>query len=123
MNRVVLVAALALLLATPAVAGDDVMAGFYGNTVISTSQMGESHTHYKADHTFDSSLTGGMGSFTATGTWSVDDKGQLCRTYDKPPPGLPNPFCLPIEAHKTGDSWTITFNGQSVPVAMKAGIE
>jgi len=111
----------AALLATPALA-DDIMAGYYGNTVVSTSQLGESHTHYKPDHTFDVTLTGGMGTFTGKGTWEIKD-GQLCRTYDQPPPGLPNPFCIAVAAHQPGDSWTVTFGDRSIPASMKAGIQ
>lgn len=111
-----------LLLAAPALAADDVMAGFYGNTVVSTSQLGESRSHYNADHTFDVTLTGAMGTFTGKGTWEIKD-AQLCRTYDQPPPGLPNPFCIAAEAHKAGDSWTVSYGGRSVPVTMKAGIQ
>jgi opacity protein-like surface antigen len=121
MRSILIAAATAALFATPALA-DDVMAGFYGNTVVSTSQLGESHTHYKADHTFDVTLTGAMGTFSGKGTWEVKD-AQLCRTYDQPPPGLPNPFCIPIEAHKVGDSWTVTFAGRTAPVTLKAGIQ
>ena len=122
MRSLFLAAVAAMLLATPALAADDVMAGFYGNTVVSTSQLGESHTHYKADHTFDVTLTGAMGTFTGKGTWEAKD-GQLCRTYDQPPPGLPNPFCIPIAAHKVGDSWTVSFAGREVPATLKEGIQ
>jgi len=91
-----------------AFAGDDIMAGDYGNTVISKSAMSESHLHYKADHTFDG--TGSMMGQTAQlkGTWSIDDKGQLCRVFDPPlPMGPANPVCGPASAHKVGDTWTV----------------
>jgi hypothetical protein len=38
-------------------AADDMMAGFYGNTVVSVGGALESHTHYRADHTFDVTAT------------------------------------------------------------------
>ena len=118
MRRLFLIAAFAAGLLAPALAADDVMAGYYGNTVISTTTFGESHTHYKPDHTFDVAV----GGFTGKGTWEVKD-GNLCRTYETPPPGLPNPFCLPVAAHQPGDSWTVTVMGHDVPATMKAGIQ
>ncbi len=100
----------ALLLASTSVAfaGEDMMAGLFGNTVISKSAMSEAHMHYKPDHTFDG--TGSMMGQSAQlkGTWSLDDKGQLCRIYDPPlPMGPANPVCTPLAAHKVGDTWTV----------------
>ena len=74
---------------TAAIAADDMMAGYYGNTVVSVGGMLESHTHYRADHTFDLTATAMGQSFNGKGTWAIDDKGQLCRTYETPPPGMP----------------------------------
>ena len=116
------VTTLGLVLA-PAFAADDIMAGYYGNTVVSVGGMLESHTHYRADHTFDVSATAMGQSFNGKGTWAIDDKGQLCRTYETPPPGFPNPLCIPAEAHKVGDSWTVSVNGQTRNMSMKAGIQ
>jgi hypothetical protein len=104
-------------------AADDIMAGFYGNTVISSGGMLESRTHYRADHTFDVTATAMGQSFNDKGTWKIDDKGQLCRTYDAPPPGMPNPLCIPSESHKVGDSWTVSVNGQTRNMMLKAGIQ
>ena len=53
MRKFLLAASIAALCATPAFAGDDVMANTYGNTVVSTGGMREIHTHYRADHSFD----------------------------------------------------------------------
>ncbi|HVE05360.1 MAG TPA: hypothetical protein VNB30_15005 [Rhizomicrobium sp.] len=117
-----IVSALAIA-ATPALAADDIMAGFYGNTVISAGGMLESHTHYRADHTFDVTATAMGRSFNAKGTWKIDDKGQLCRTYETAPPGMPNPLCIPAEPHKIGDSWSVTFNGRARTMTLKAGVE
>ncbi|HTP77040.1 MAG TPA: hypothetical protein VMJ73_08660 [Rhizomicrobium sp.] len=116
-------AAALLALSTAAFASDDLMAGYYGNTVISTGGMIESHVHYRADHTFDLSATAMGQSFNSKGTWKIDDKGQLCRTYETAPPGMPNPLCIPAEAHKPGDSWTVTVNGQTRNMTLKAGVE
>jgi hypothetical protein len=104
-------------------AADDVMAGYYGNTVVSSGGMGEAHTHYKADHTFDVSMSAMGQTFNGKGTWSIDDKGQLCRNYETPPPGMPNPLCIPAEAHKVGDAWSVTINGQTRNLTLKAGVE
>ncbi|MEI9991206.1 MAG: hypothetical protein WDM86_14315 [Rhizomicrobium sp.] len=125
MKRIFLAATAATLLtAAPAFAGDDLMANYLGNTVVSTGGMTESHTHYKADHSFD--LVGSMMGMSKTfsGTWEIKG-GQLCRTYvGEQPPGLPsNPFCTPWEAHKVGDTWTMSMGGNTRNVTLKAGIQ
>jgi len=124
MMRLFVLGSAALLAAsTAAIAADDMMAGYYGNTVVSVGGMLESHTHYRADHTFDLTATAMGQSFNGKGTWAIDDKGQLCRTYETPPPGMPNPLCIPAESHKVGDSWTVSVNGQSRNMSLKAGIQ
>ncbi len=124
MRRMFLAAtAAAALCAAPAFAAEDMMAGFYGNTVVSVGGVLESHTHYRPDHTFDLTATAMGQTFNGKGTWAIDDKGQLCRTYETPPPGVPNPLCIPAEAHKVGDSWTATVNGQPRSMSLKAGIQ
>ena len=123
MRNSVIVASIFVLSIAPAVAADDIMSGYYGNTVVSVGGMLESHTHYRADHTFDVSATAMGQSFNGKGTWAIDDKGQLCRTYETPPPGFPNPLCIPAEAHKVGDSWTVSVNGQTRNMSIKAGIQ
>ncbi len=121
MRKIVAAASAALVLCiTPAFAADDVMAGFYGNTVISTGGAVESRTHFKADHTFDAVFGGGM--FTSKGTWEIKD-GNVCRTYDPPLPNIPNPVCVPAEPHKVGDKWTVTVNGDTRQVSLVAGIQ
>ncbi len=123
MRRISIAASVLLLCGAPAFAADDVMAGSYGNTVVSTGGPVESHTHYRADHSFDMTATAGGQSFSGKGTWAIDGSGQLCRTFETPPPGMPNPLCLPVEAHKVGDSWSVTMGGQVRSVTLKAGIE
>ena len=119
--RISLAAVAALLLSSSAVmAADDVMAGFYGNTVISTGGAVESRTHFKADHTFDAVFGGGM--FNSKGTWEIKD-GSVCRTYDPAIPNVPNPVCVPAEPHKAGDKCTVTVNGQERQVSLVAGIQ
>jgi hypothetical protein len=105
--RAYILGAAALLASTSFVFADDIMAGYYGNTVIAKGTLGESHVHYKADHSFDGSGSSIMGKMDLKGTWTLDDKGQLCRTYDTPPPGVSNPLCTAWAAHKVGDSWSM----------------
>ncbi len=112
------------LAAAPALAGDDVMASSYGNTVISTGGIAEVHTHYRADHTFDMVATAPLYNKTFQGSWALDGKGNLCRTFvGDQPPGTPNPMCTPIAAHKVGETWTATANGSTRTVTLKSGIE
>src|SRR6202000_1630199 len=123
MIRFLITAAIAALCATPALAGDDVMAHTYGNTIVSTGGAAEVHTHYRADHTFD--MVGSMMGLSQTfkGTWALDGKGNLCRTFEgEAPPNTPNPLCTPIAAHKIGDTWTLDANGKTRTVTLKAGI-
>ena len=123
--RTILLAASALtLLVVPALAADDVMAGYYGNTAVVTGGMFESHTHYRADHTFDVSANAFGQTYSFKGTWAIDDKGQLCRTYvGGAPPNSPNTLCVPAQAHKVGDTWTVTMNGNTRTITLKAGVE
>ena len=123
MRRLLLAAAVSALCAAPALAADDMMAGYYGNTVISTGGVLESHTHYRPDHTFDVTATAMGQSFNGKGTWAIDDKGQLCRTYETPPPGMPNPLCIPAETHKVGDSWTTGEGAMARTVTIKPGVQ
>lgn len=119
--RTLICAAAIVLTPAAALAANDVMAGYYGNTVVSHSGLGESVIHYRADHKFDGSGSNSMGSMALTGTWVIDAKGELCRTYDTPPPGVDNPSCMPVASHKPGDSWTYDAGGETVTVTLQAG--
>ena len=124
MRKILIAAAALLLCAAPAVAADDVMAGFYGNTTISTGGMAEIHTQYKADHTFAFTASAMLIHLSGKGTWKIDSNGQLCRDIENPPAGVPNPSCGPIAAHRVGDTWTVTGKDGSVrTVTLKAGIQ
>ena len=82
------------------------MAPRYGNTTISKSGNTEVRMYYKADGTFTGRAAGMMGmSMALKGAWKVNGS-TLCLTYDTPPPGVTNPLCTPVEAHKVGDTWT-----------------
>jgi len=118
--RIVLLAASVLVLsASAALAADDVMANFYGNTAIGTGGMADTKTYYRPDHTFETKVM----TYDLKGTWAIDATGQLCRTYESPPPGVTNPLCVPIAPHKVGDSWTVQMNGQTRTVTLVKGIQ
>jgi opacity protein-like surface antigen len=124
MREFLLAASIAALCATPAFAADDVMANTFGNTVVSTGGMSEVHTHYRSDHSFD--MVGSrMGmSRNFKGTWALDGKGNLCRTFvGAAPPNTTNPLCTPVAAHKLGDTWTMDANGETRTVTLKPGIQ
>jgi hypothetical protein len=112
--------AIAVGLAGSALAGDDLMEGYYGNTAIATGGMVDTHTVYSADHTFKT--TAPSVSMEFKGTWKLDGT-TLCRTYETPPPGITNPLCTPIEAHKVGDTWTMTSNGQTRTITLVKGVQ
>jgi hypothetical protein len=86
---------------------NDLMANYYGNTIIAKTSASEFHFHYRADHTFDGSGHGPNGPLALQGKWFLDDRGQLCRNYDMPPPGTSNPVCTPWLSHSVGDTWTL----------------
>jgi hypothetical protein len=121
MHRILIAASALTLLAAPAFAGDDVMTGYFGNTAIATGGMADTHTYYNADHTF--TIKAPAFNMEWKGTWKVDGT-TLCRTYETPPPGITtNPFCTPVEAHKIGDSWTMSANGQTRTITLVKGIQ
>jgi hypothetical protein len=121
MIRPVLISlALSTVFVLPAAAADDVMAGYYGNTTVSTGGMAEVHTVYVADHTFVMKVPAYGMQFK--GTWAVNG-ATLCRTFETPPPGQQNPLCLPITAHKVGDTWTIGVGSETRTVTLVKGIQ
>ncbi len=124
MRKILLGASACVLCSGAALAGDDVMAGYFGNTTVSTGGMLEVHTHYKADHTFDFSASMIGMSRSGKGTWKIDASGQLCRDIENPPAGVTNPSCSPVAAHKVGDTWTMTQkDGSTRSIALKPGIQ
>src|SRR6202012_5438942 len=111
MRSFLIAASFAALAVTPALAaGDDPMANFYGNTIVTTGGMAEIHSNYNADHTFTMSAPSYHMSFK--GTWKLDG-ANVCRTFETAPPGTPNPLCTPLESHNVGDTWTATKDGQT----------
>ncbi|MGD0143704.1 MAG: hypothetical protein ABSC92_11130 [Rhizomicrobium sp.] len=101
MRKIFLAAAL-LAVSTTLAFADDIMASRYGNTTISTDASGvQSKLYYAADGTF----TGTQAGTKFKGTWKIDG-GNVCLTTDPALPGTPNPICLPVAAHKVGDTWS-----------------
>jgi hypothetical protein len=124
MRRILAAAAVVLLGSVPAFAADDVMAGFYGNTVVVTGDAFEAHVHYRANHTLDISGKASGQAFSTKGSWKVDDKGQVCRSFKTTVPTMANPFCTAATAHKVGDTWTATTpTGAARNIALVAGIQ
>jgi hypothetical protein len=100
------------LAATPAFALDDsAMASRIGNTVAVESTLGDAHLYFRADHTFTGTGSLAFVHLSLEGIWKLDG-GDLCLTYDSPPPGESNPDCSPLTAHKVGDSWD--YDGRKV---------
>jgi hypothetical protein len=112
--------ALSACFAVSANAADDVMAGFYGNTTVAKGGMAETHTSYTPDHNFIMKVPAYGMEFK--GSWAVKDT-QLCRTFDSPPPGVTNPLCTPIEAHKVGDTWTVGAGSDTRNVTLMKGVQ
>ena len=109
-----------------ALGADEIMANYFGNTVIATSQMGELRVHYKPDHSFSGRADGPMGKYDIRGTWKFDEHGNLCRTYSTNgtdlPPGMPNPYCAAWSAHNVGDVWTVVGqDGRAAEVKLMGG--
>jgi hypothetical protein len=100
--RKIFLAAAALAFSASFALADDIMATRYGNTTITTDASGvQSKIYYNADGTF----TGKQAGMDFKGTWKIDGS-TICLGTDPALPGQPNPICVPVSAHKVGDSWT-----------------
>ena len=101
--RKILIAVGAFALSTSLAFADDVMATRYGNTTITTDASGvQTKLYYSADGTF----TGDQSGQKFGGTWKLDGSGNICLTFSQPVQGAANPTCVPITAHKVGDTWS-----------------
>ncbi len=80
---------------------EDVLADFYGNTLMTKDDGIVSHFWYKADHTFNGSVP--AFSLVIKGTWSQNPDGTICRVFDPPFPTMKNPDCGPMLVRKPGD--------------------
>ncbi len=64
-------------------------------------------------------------SETFKGTWALDGKGYLCRTFvGGTPPNTANP-ALRADRRRTplGDTWTMDANGATRTITLKPGIQ
>jgi len=68
--RTLFLAAVFALTMPAALADDDVMAGFYGNTAIATGGLADTYSHFSPDHTFDLKVP--AYGLTFGGTWKID---------------------------------------------------
>lgn len=118
--RSLLLAISLVALSGTAMAADNMMAEFYGNTIVSKGGMADTHSYYNADHTFR--MTAPAFGMEWKGTWKLDGT-TLCRTFEKTPPGTSNPLCTPLAAHKVGDTWTATADGKTRTVSLVKGIQ
>jgi hypothetical protein len=121
--RAILLSAVLVLATTAALADEDVMASRYGNTTDSVDSQGiHTKLYYSADHTFKADV----GGTKVNGSWKVDS-GTICLTYANPPASMPatmpNPTCLPVMAHKVGDTWTTGEGAMKRSVSLKPGIQ
>ena len=111
-----LIAAAAFALSTSFALADDIMASRYGNTTIATGSSGvQTKLYYNADGAF----TGKQGDQTFSGTWKLDGAGNICLNFAQPLQGTPNPTCVPVSAHKVGDSWS----GGGATMSLVQGIQ
>jgi hypothetical protein len=103
MKRILLAAAALAMSATVALA--DNLAGYYGNTVVTTTADGSAiKTKINKDGTYTSTLPNGT---TTKGTWAWKDATTACFTQTEPAPAAgTGPACFPIDPHKVGDTWT-----------------
>jgi hypothetical protein len=96
----------------PAVpSNDDLMGPRFGNTVISRSANAEWHLYYEAGGTFRGKEI--KSGYSVAGTWELN-QSYLCRTFQPPLSGTPNPDCQWITVHSVGDTWTSDGNAMSL---------
>ena len=117
MRRIGLALAAAALASTAALAGDEVMAPYVGNTLTATDAAGRvTKVYYGANRTWAAIGPGGR----SKGTWSIQNGDELCvkQTDPKPPENIQAPPCLKLEPRKVGDSWTWTPPGASGPMTL-----
>jgi hypothetical protein len=116
--RVSVLGIAALLASTSLGSAGDIMAGYYGNTLVATTAESQIHIHYRADHTFDASGTSATGPIAFKGMWSFNKMGALCRIRNTAPPKT-DPVCEDWSAHAVGDRWEI----RGVEFALIGGVQ
>ena len=113
-------ASIILAATSPTFAQVDVMANFYGNTLIAKGGLADSQTVYTRDHRFV--MTVPSFGLEFKGAWAVKD-GQVCRVFETTPPGVTNPLCTPAQPHAVGETWTSMINGKPVSVTLAKGLQ
>ena len=120
MKRILLGAAVLALSAGVALA--DNLAGYYGNTVVTTAPDGKvTKSKVNKDGTYSSVMPDGS---TTSGTWAWKDPSTACFTQTTPPPAAGTaPACFKIDPHKVGDNWeTPTPDGKAtIKYSLSAG--
>ena len=121
MKRILGVAALALFGASMAMAAEDPMASRYGNTIVTTTADGKEagRTYYDADGKMTRKTADGK---ETKGTWKAEGD-KVCITQTDPAPAAgAAPVCLPLAAHKIGDSWDVTLpDGMKLKATLQKG--
>lgn len=80
----------------------DMLAAFYGNTLVTLDGGIKAYFYYNPDHTFTGKVPAFL--FVLKGTWNVNDKGELCRVFDPLPPTITNPDCGPLLVHQIDET-------------------
>jgi hypothetical protein len=117
-KRIGLALAAVALVTTAAIAGDEVMAPYVGNTLSATDSAGRvTKVYYGADHTW--AAVGPQGR--SKGTWSIQNGNELCvkQSEPKPPENIEAPPCLKVEPRKVGESWLWTPPGATGPMTLR----
>lgn len=77
------------------------LSAFFGNTLITRDDGITAHFYYNEDHTFTGTVPAFQ--FALKGTWSLNDKGEVCRVFDPLPPTVHNPDCGMMMVHAVGE--------------------
>jgi hypothetical protein len=118
MKRVLVGIAAAMLAATAALAGDEVMAPYIGNTLSATdANGGVTNVYYGGNHTWVA--VGPQGR--SKGTWSIQNGDELCvkQTEPAPPANIQTPPCVKLVPRKVGESWLWTPPGGASPTTLR----
>lgn len=101
-----------------ALAADDPMASFYGNTVKVSGAGGERIVHINKDGTYDSVA----GATTVKGTWAAAGDQTCFSQTDPAPAAEAKPYCVANANRAVGDSWDLTApDGSTEKATLVAG--
>jgi len=115
-----------IVFAASSALADDLMANTYANTVVATDSKGAASSFlFNQDGTYTIKVTGPDGKTVAIpGKWTLKDDGKTICLATAAPPNTPPapPSCSPLQAHKVGDTWTVTNDqNQTFSVTLVAG--